>query len=157
MSETPIVEAGRSSMRIVTISIFAPLFLGLTNGAHATVEIEVDLTRQVMHVSVPSGDDFTWRISSARPGYVTPIGIYRAQHLELMHYSKKYDHSPMPYSIFFRGGYAIHGTYAVAHLGRPASHGCIRLAPANAARLYDLVRNEGAIIRIMRTSPAREK
>jgi hypothetical protein len=38
----------------------------------------------------------------------------------------KIRHAPMPHSIFFRGGYAIHGSYATGSLGRPASPGCIR-------------------------------
>lgn len=70
-----------------------------------------------------------------------------------MHYSRKYHNSPMPYSIFFRGGYAIHGTGAVSQLGRPASHGCIRLAPANAATLYSLVQQQGGAIQISGTPP----
>ena len=45
----------------------------------------------------------------------------------------------MPYSIFFLRGYAIHGSYETKYLGRPASHGCVRLHPANAAALYSLV------------------
>jgi lipoprotein-anchoring transpeptidase ErfK/SrfK len=49
----------------------------------------------------------------------------------------------MPYSIFFLRGYAIHGSYEIKHLGRPASHGCIRLHPANAAALYSLVKRYG--------------
>jgi lipoprotein-anchoring transpeptidase ErfK/SrfK len=65
-----------------------------------------------------------------------------------MHYSKKYDNAPMPHSIFFRGGYAIHGTYATGALGRPVSHGCVRLSPAHAAQLYDMVKREGARISI---------
>jgi hypothetical protein len=71
-----------------------------------------------------------------------------------MHYSHKYHMSPMPYSIFFAGGYAIHGTYSVAQLGRPASHGCIRLSPANAAQLFGMVKAEGAAISISGTPPA---
>jgi lipoprotein-anchoring transpeptidase ErfK/SrfK len=61
-----------------------------------------------------------------------------------MWYSRKYDMTPMPYSVFFRGGYAIHGTNYVKRLGRPASHGCVRLATGNAKRFYDLVRAHGA-------------
>ncbi len=49
----------------------------------------------------------------------------------------------MPHSIFFHEGYAIHGTGYVSRLGRPASHGCVRLHPANAATLYALVREHG--------------
>jgi hypothetical protein len=73
--------------------------------------------------------------------------------MQRMHYSRKYDMSPMPHSIFFRGGYAIHGSYATGALGRPASHGCIRLAPGNAALLYHLVRAEGASISITGSKP----
>ncbi len=127
-------------------------FVAAVEPACATVRINVDLTRQTMHVSAPTGEEYTWPISSARPGYVTPVGTYRARHLERMHYSRKYDDAPMPYSIFFRGGYAIHATAAVSHLGRPASHGCIRLAPGNAARLYSLVRDQGAVISITRSA-----
>jgi lipoprotein-anchoring transpeptidase ErfK/SrfK len=54
----------------------------------------------------------------------------------------------MPHSIFFSGGYAIHGTYATGSLGRPVSHGCVRLSPGHAAMLYDMVRREGARISI---------
>ena len=74
--------------------------------------------------------------------------------MELMHYSKKYNMSPMPHAIFFRGGYAIHGTYETGSLGRPASHGCVRLSPGNAATLYDMVKAEGARIGISGTPPA---
>ena len=49
----------------------------------------------------------------------------------------------MPHSIFFRGGYAIHATPYVKNLGRPASHGCIRLDPAHAAKLFQLVKSAG--------------
>ncbi len=51
--------------------------------------------------------------------------------------------SPMPYSVFFTGGYAIHGTGAISRLGRPASHGCIRLHPSNARTFYSLVKQNG--------------
>ncbi len=119
--------------------------------AHAAL-VSVDLSTQTMHVSSKSGE-FDWPISSARSGFVTPRGSYGVQRLEAMHYSHKYHNSPMPHSIFFRGGYAIHGTYAMGSLGAPASHGCIRIAPENAALLYQIVRAEGARISIGGTAP----
>lgn len=61
-----------------------------------------------------------------------------------MWYSRKYDMTPMPYAVFFRGGYAIHGTNAVRHLGRPVSHGCVRLATPNAAQFFALVKEAGS-------------
>jgi hypothetical protein len=106
-----------------------------------------------MHVTSGSGETYDWPISSARSGYVTPRGSYRPTNLQTMHYSKKYHHSPMPHSIFFNGGYAIHGTYATGSLGRPASHGCIRISPANAAKLFSLIQAEGGSISISGSSP----
>ncbi len=123
------------------------------NAAEALVNVQIDLTHQRMHVQSNEGD-YDWPISSARSGFSTPGGSYAPTHMELMHYSKKYHMSPMPHAIFFRGGYAIHGTYETGSLGRPASHGCVRLSPGNAARLYDMVKAEGARIGISGTPPA---
>ncbi|GEO99077.1 L,D-transpeptidase [Methylobacterium haplocladii] len=111
--------------------------------AEAGVVAQVSKSSQRMRVYVNGVLAHDWPISTARQGYVTPSGSYRVGHMARMHYSKKYHNSPMPYSMFFRGGYAIHGTYAVGHLGRQASHGCIRLAPGNAAALYALTRAYG--------------
>ena len=127
--------------------------LAPVGAAHATVQVAIDLTHQRMHVDSDEGS-FDWPISSARSGFSTPHGSYAPERLELMHYSHKYHMSPMPHAIFFRGGYAIHGTYSTASLGRPASHGCVRLAPGNATALYDMVRHEGARIAISGTPPA---
>jgi len=120
--------------------------------AEASVAIDIDLSSQTMHVRSESSS-YDWRISTARSGYRTPRGTYRPYMLLRTHYSHKYHMSPMPYSIFFAGGYAIHGTYSTASLGRPASHGCIRLAPGNAALLFHMVQAEGARITISGTPP----
>lgn len=122
-------------------ALFAP------RAAWALVDIRVDLTSQTMTVSSDSGT-YVWPVSSARRGYVTPRGVYKPYRLAKMHYSRKYDMAPMPHSIFFRGGYAIHGTNDARNLGRPASHGCIRLSKANAAALHAMVQKEGATIAI---------
>lgn len=101
-------------------------------------QIVVDKRTQTMYVDSPEGV-FTWKVSTAKRGYHTPSGTFSPYSLQRMHYSKKYDNAPMPHSIFFNGGYAIHGTPHVGNLGRPASHGCVRLAPVNAKRLYEIV------------------
>ena len=121
--------------------------------AQARVQVSIDLATQRMNVTSASGS-YSWPISSARSGFVTPRGSYAPTSLQRMHYSRKYHMSPMPHSIFFRGGYAIHGTSATGALGRPASHGCIRLAPGNAAALYSMVQREGANISINGAPPA---
>ncbi|MGE3246991.1 MAG: L,D-transpeptidase [Beijerinckiaceae bacterium] len=128
------------------VAVAAGMLMGLAS-AEARVRVSVNLTSQTMHVSSSSGN-YSWKISSGRMGYGTPNGTYRPQSLRRMHYSRKYNMSPMPYSIFFRGGYAIHGTGAVGRLGSPASHGCIRLHTANAAKLFAMVKREGATITI---------
>jgi hypothetical protein len=120
--------------------------------AEASVLIDIDLSSQIMHVR-SERSSYDWRVSTARSGYRTPRGTYRPYLLLRTHYSHKYHMSPMPYSIFFAGSYAIHGTYSTASLGRPASHGCIRLAPANAALLLHLVQAEGGRISITGSSP----
>jgi len=126
----------------------------LAGSAHAAVYIQVDLATQSMHVTSGNGQSYDWPVSTARRGFVTPRGRYGVQSLQAMHYSRKYHDSPMPHSIFFKGGYAIHGTYETGSLGAAASHGCVRLSPDHAAELYGMVRAEGASISIV-GSPAR--
>lgn len=109
----------------------------------SAVEIRIDISSQSMAVNVNGWPYGRWKVSTARDGYYTPRGSWRPYVLKKMHYSRKYDNSPMPHSIFFLGGYAIHGTNYLKSLGRPASHGCVRLAPQNAAKLYSLVQKHG--------------
>ena len=110
----------------------------------ASLVARIDLSEQRMQVFVDGFPRYSWAVSTARPGYRTPVGAFRAQRLEATWFSRKYDNSPMPHSIFFLGGFAIHGTEYVKRLGTPASHGCVRLHPDNAATLFSLVREYGA-------------
>lgn len=111
--------------------------------AEASVVAKISLSAQRADIMVDGSTAYSWPVSTARRGYVTPTGIFRPYRTEKMWHSRKYDMSPMPHSVFFRGGYAIHGTGYVRSLGRPASHGCIRLAPGNAATFYNLVKSRG--------------
>jgi lipoprotein-anchoring transpeptidase ErfK/SrfK len=122
--------------------LYALIMLGLAMPANASVLAKVDISSQTMTVFVDGSPVYVWPVSTARRGYYTPRGSFRPEALELMHYSSKYESSPMPHSIFFDGGYAIHGTLETRYLGRPASHGYIRLSPDNAATLYGLVRRD---------------
>jgi len=114
-----------------------------TRAAAADVLINVDKAVQEMTVSVDGVEQYRWPVSTARAGYVTPNGAYRPIRLDREWFSRKYDNSPMPYSIFFHGGYAIHGSYERRSIGHPASHGCVRLDPENAERLFELVEADG--------------
>jgi lipoprotein-anchoring transpeptidase ErfK/SrfK len=109
----------------------------------ASVSVTVDISEQKMYVRVDGWQKYTWDVSTARRNYRTPTGMFQPVRMYERYYSKKYHGSPMPYSIFFYGGYAIHGTTELARLGTPASHGCIRLDPANAEKLFSLVAKHG--------------
>jgi hypothetical protein len=129
----------------------AAVLLGGLSRAEAGVVVTVDKTAQRLSVAVDGRTRYVWPVSTARWGYRTPNGVYRPQRLARQWYSRKYDWSPMPYSIFFNGGYAIHGSYEISRLGRPASHGCIRLHPAHAAVLFALVQANRGDTRIVVT------
>jgi lipoprotein-anchoring transpeptidase ErfK/SrfK len=120
------------------------LALGAGPALADNVAIVVDLSNQSMSVSVDGQAQYNWAVSSGKRGYRTPTGSYGPISMHRRYFSHKYDNAPMPYSIFFHGGYAIHGTSHVNALGRPASHGCVRLSTEYAAMLYELVRQYGA-------------
>ncbi len=135
---------GLRQMKILRLAVVVVAALcTVIPASAATVVAHIDISTQRMTVSVNGKTQHNWSVSTARSGYRTPVGTFRPRRLERTWYSSIYDNAPMPYSIFFLGGYAIHGTTAVGRLGRPASHGCVRLATSNAARLYSLVRQYG--------------
>ncbi len=127
---------------IKAIAVASGVTLLTTASALAGIVAKVDLGDQVMNVYVDGKLKHSWSIASGRRGYETPTGRYRPTRLEREWYSRQYDDAPMPYSVFFSGGYAIHGGYG--RVGRPASHGCIRLNTGNAATFYKLVEGHGA-------------
>ncbi len=131
------------AMRILSWLLAALAFAALSSRADAAVVVQIDRAVQRMAVIVDGAPRYNWRVSTARRGYITPPGTYHPEMLARRWFSRKYYNSPMPHSIFFYGGFAIHGSYEISHLGRPASHGCVRLDPSNAVILFGLVQREG--------------
>ena len=118
--------------------------LAIMTAARAEVLISIDKTKQQMTVTVDGDARYTWPVSTGRRSYDTPDGEFQPFRMARHHYSREWDDAPMPYSIFFtQEGHAIHGSYEVRRLGTPASHGCVRLAPENAAVLFALVKEQG--------------
>jgi hypothetical protein len=110
--------------------------------AHADVLIRVNKAAQRMTVIVDGEQRYTWPVSTGVAHYDTPDGEFKPFRMEAEHFSREWDDAPMPHSIFFtQQGHAIHGTYHKS-LGRPASHGCVRISAANAATLFALVKQE---------------
>jgi lipoprotein-anchoring transpeptidase ErfK/SrfK len=130
--------------RCLLVATLVSLAVAFPGAAFAGVVAQVSLGSQRMYVYVNGEPTYTWKVSTARRGYRTPTGTFKPQALARYHYSTLYNGSPMPYSIFFYKGYAIHGSYETRYLGSPASHGCVRLHPSNAAKLYSLIKQYGA-------------
>jgi len=116
--------------------------IGKADAANQIVA-KVSISEQKMRVMVDGRQAFEWKVSTAGKGYVTPTGSFKPTRMHEMWYSRKYDNAPMPHSVFFHGGYAVHATPHVKRLGRPASHGCIRLHPDNAEEFFELVKAFG--------------
>jgi len=127
--------------RFAFAAIAAFLVVALPSATRADLVITVNKSSQSMSVVVDGQHRYTWAVSTGI--YGTPSGSFRPQSLSRHHFSSLYNRAPMPYSIFYDGHYAIHGTTHVRQLGGPASRGCVRLHPSNAAILFSLVQQEG--------------
>jgi lipoprotein-anchoring transpeptidase ErfK/SrfK len=113
-------------------------------GNGSKILVNIDKSTQEMTVFVDGIERHSWPVSTGVRGYSTPSGDYTASSMNEIWYSKQWDDAPMPHSVFFtKRGHAIHGTTEVKKLGRPASHGCVRLAPENAKTLFYLVKDAG--------------
>jgi lipoprotein-anchoring transpeptidase ErfK/SrfK len=135
--------SGRRLARLAFAAV-AVIFLGLAWApARADVVVQIDKSSQRMAVSVDGMTRYSWPVSTGRSGYGTPSGVFHPQLMARRWFSRKYYNSPMPHSIFFYYGFAIHGTNDISRLGGPASHGCVRLHPSHAAALFALVERSG--------------
>jgi len=131
-------------MTIVLVTTALPAHADIkVNMLKPIVEARVDLNSQRLNLIVNGTQIDTWKISSGRGRYATPNGSFSPYRMHKMWYSRKYNNAPMPYAVFYDGGYAVHGTNAVSRLGRPASHGCVRLSTRNAKKFYELVKKFG--------------
>jgi len=123
-------------------ALSAVTFAGALLPAHANVLVQVDKSDQRMTVSVDGVRRYSWPVSTGGAGYDTPSGTFRPNRMDADHFSKEYGNAPMPHAIFFDlHGHAIHGSFET--VGRPVSHGCVRVSPAHAAKLFSLVQSEG--------------
>jgi hypothetical protein len=110
--------------------------------ASAEIVIAINKSKQRMIVLVDGVEKHAWKVSTGTGG-APKTGTYQPQRLEKTWFSHKYGMSPMPHSIFFHEGFAIHGTEYVSRLGTRASHGCVRLHPTNATTLFNMVKAQG--------------
>ncbi|MGB7337147.1 MAG: L,D-transpeptidase [Salaquimonas sp.] len=130
-------------MRVILAAFVVMMGFMATPALSAVVEARVDISQQKMRVYHHGVLKYVWPVSTARKGKVTPTGTWRAKFLSKNHRSSRYNNAPMPYSIFYSGNFAIHGTNQVKRLGRPASAGCIRLHPDHARQLFSMTQRAG--------------
>lgn len=134
----------RATRRALGLALALGLMLAQAGGAAAErVEVRVSISRQVMEVFHEGRRLFEWPVSTGKTGMGTPQGIWKPWILSKNHRSRKYNNAPMPFAIFYDGGFAIHGTDQERKLGRPASHGCVRLSKTHAKILFNMVKAEG--------------
>ena len=137
----------RPSLKVLLITIMYSLWA--TSPVFAAgqtipkVLVNVSISQQKMTVQIQGRHDIVWPVSTARPGKITPVGSWEPKWLSKNHKSSLYNNAPMPYSIFFSGHYAIHGTTQIDKIGSPASAGCVRLHPDNAAILFHITQQVG--------------
>jgi hypothetical protein len=131
-------------MRCRLIVLLAACAALAATSARAEVLITVDKAAQLMTVTVDGAQRYAWPVSTGIADYDTPAGDFQPFRMERDHFSREWDDAPMPFSIFFtQEGHAIHGTNHLKNLGRPASHGCVRLSKDNAGVLFALVKEQG--------------
>jgi lipoprotein-anchoring transpeptidase ErfK/SrfK len=133
----------RATVRRLAIAAASFVWAMAQSPARAEVVVQIDKSAQQMTVSVDGAMLYNWPVSTGRGGYGTPSGVFHPQMMARHWFSRRYYNSPMPHSIFFYHGFAIHGTTEISRLGGPASHGCVRLHPSHAATLFALVERNG--------------
>jgi hypothetical protein len=116
------------------------------------VWLEITLAQQKANLYIDGDMQSSWPISSGKRGYTTPSfdknpngRIYDSYTSSAYPGGDYQGLGNMPYAVFISGGYAIHGTLKSnwSQLGKPASHGCLRLHPDNAFIFNRLVRSLG--------------
>jgi hypothetical protein len=129
-------------MRCIGIAVLGALFC-LSAPAQAELQVNISKSQQRLSVVIDGAEAYRWPVSTGRRGHDTPAGNFHPIRIERHWYSRQYSLTPMPWSVFFHRGYAVHGTMEAYNLGHAASHGCVRLRPDNASILFSLVRREG--------------
>jgi hypothetical protein len=106
--------------------------------------VYVDLSRQLATVYRNGVRIGVSTISSGRPGFETPTGVFTILEKNKEHFSRKYNDAPMPYQERLTwGGVALH---AGGLPGYPESHGCVHLPLAFSKVLFEAMPMGGTVV-----------
>src|SRR5262245_60846867 len=100
--------------------------------------IAVSINKQQLKVYDANGLFTQAPVSSGMKGHATPMGVFSVIQKQKFHRSNIYSDAPMPFMQRITwSGIALHAGVLPGH---PASHGCIRMPPGFAVKMYGLTR-----------------
>ncbi|MEM6291088.1 MAG: L,D-transpeptidase [Myxococcota bacterium] len=109
-----------------------------------TVWLDVELGQQTLAIMRGATPQFVTVVSSGSGQHPTPPGLYRIESKQAFGdmRSRPSDDDPyyveaVPWVMYFEGRFALHGAFWHNRFGNRVSHGCINLAPKDAARVFD--------------------
>ncbi|MFN8466099.1 MAG: L,D-transpeptidase [Caldilineaceae bacterium] len=101
--------------------------------------IEIDISDQ--HLTAWQGDVpvFETTVSTGKPGYRTLPGVFHVyrKYEQTRMRGVDYDTPDVPWTMYYSGGFAIHGAYWHNNFGTPVSHGCVNLRVPESKALYE--------------------
>jgi hypothetical protein len=105
--------------------------------------IHVDLSEQTLVAYEGDKPVYATVISSGKEGYEPPTGLYQVQQKYISTTMNAtdpidgfYEVEEVPWTLYYHGGYALHGAYWHTDFGKVRSHGCTNIAPVDARWLY---------------------
>lgn len=100
--------------------------------------IEVNLSKQRLIAWEGGRRVYSVPISSGKRSTPTRVGTFTIQskHRTARMRGRGYNVPNVPYTMYYSGGYAIHGAYWHNRFGTPVSHGCVNLPVGQARKLY---------------------
>ena len=135
--------------RLATGMSILGLMLSCATALGGTLEgpLQIMVSKDLQELKIYDGGVVvaTSRVSTGKAGHSTPTGIFSILEKKRTHFSNIYDSAPMPFMQRLTwSGIALHASNSVPSY--PASHGCVRLPQAFAAKVYGITRTGDTVV-----------
>ncbi|MBA2698201.1 MAG: murein L,D-transpeptidase [Nocardioidaceae bacterium] len=90
----------------------------------------------------------TWLVRGGMSQHKTRLGTNAVYYRDIDHKSATYDGSPMPYSQFFDGGEALHGSGFMIDPFSGHSHGCVNMFIEDARQLWNITVSKRLVVTV---------